>query len=180
MPSERVLHLPYIRVDFKKRPDRREVSAKVAVTLNLQLQAGAQSAFLRPKSLRLASGQGRRLAVYGNSGCGKTRCITELAGEARPMHLYVVNPKSPAGAIIWDDFPEGLERTSLHVTSLAVRMIAGHRGPRVILALDPEYIEKAGVDRMKRLGIKTVQVLYSQQDMKKCCPGQPPGRFQER
>jgi hypothetical protein len=174
-------------LDFKRRPDRREVLAKVAVALNLQLQAEAQSPFLQPKGLCRTGRQGRRLALYGTSGCGKTRCAMELVGKARPMHLYVVNPKSPVGAsvkraslanilaecrdnngtIIWDDFPEGLERKSPHITNLAIRMIARHPGPGVILALDPEYVEREGVNGIERLGIRTVQILYSLQDMKK-------------
>jgi hypothetical protein len=144
----------------------------------------------RQSSLSSSSSPLPPLVLYGISGSGKTRCLFELVKSKRPASVYIINPKGlPEGAvrrthladvlgqcgrgdiIVWDNFPDGLEKMSAENARLALRMLAASysssSSSTAYVSLNPEYIEKNGVESLHGLGLDVVHLAYSQQDVKR-------------
>lgn len=172
----------------------------VAAALNVQLESGSDAPvpFVWPEGM--SRKYGRCLALYGIGGCGKTRCLFELVRAklekkkekrkpAATASVYVINPKGlPEDAagrtylagilgrcgrgdiVVWDNFPEGLEKMNAENARLALKMLASSsssRGHAAYVSPGPEYVEKNGVGSLHDLGLDVSHLEYSRQDVRR-------------
>lgn len=169
----------------------------IAAALNVQFgsSGNAPAPLVWPEGMSRKSS--RRLALYGIGGCGKTRCLFELVRsklekkKEKPaaVSVYVINPKGlPEDAagrtylagilgrcgrgdiVVWDNFPEGLEKMNAENARLALKMLASSsssRGHAAYVSPGPEYIEKNGVGALHGLGLDVVHLAYNRQDIKR-------------
>lgn len=194
MPDERAARVPYVRIELAQADEAGAAFTRLAAAMNAQLEldCGLEIPFVLPRGSvgkTMMDAACKRMVLYGTGGCGKTRCLLEVL-KARPLlrRVYVINPKGLAedavnrtrlsgileecredghDAIVWDNFPEGLERQSVGSVKLAARML-GSCGKSAYVALSSrQQLEKAVHDAIltARPGLKALRLEYGPKDI---------------
>lgn len=182
MPDERIIHLPYVVIDAA---DGNEYGiSKITTFLNIQMDIkNTNAVFGKPKNLPIKPTE--RLVIYGNAGCGKTRCLVEIIRSLRPARVFIINPSEAQDGpikraylakivsecregdlIVWDNFPDGLEQADEEVARLVIKMLSYGRG-KFVVTLNQEYVGREGLRTIEDLGIKLVHLKYTQNEIQK-------------
>jgi len=185
MPDERIVHVPYIRIDVDQKAD---TEARIVAAMNAQLELdGSKIPFVLPRDLAGKMMSCKKVVLYGASGCGKTRCLFEMLRSELPRRIYIINPKGipedaisrahlvgileecsneDDNAIVWDNFPEGLEQQSTEGVKLAIKML-GSFGKRVYVTLSPRQFGKDGLGTVTFPGLKVLCLKHRPADINK-------------
>jgi hypothetical protein len=161
--ADESIEVSYTILRAVNQRNRDEILQKIVTAINVQL------ALENSQSIPFISSNGfdtvklqDKLFIYGLSGCGKSRCIYELAKDKLDdvENIFIINPRQTLGEesgrisihelaiklnqkdiVIWDNFPDDLLKRDVESAGEVLEIISVRGVTNLLVALKPKYLE---------------------------------------
>jgi class 3 adenylate cyclase len=152
----------YVVINVNKSKSNEPIhELSIAINVRLSLEANQNFPFIKFDDFDNLLNE-EKVFLYGSSGSGKSRGLFELVKKSimNTNRIYVINPRHNVGkksgripleelvdrigesdTILWDNFPDNLERRDLANARRVLELLSSKSVGRLIVVLKPKYLE---------------------------------------